>query len=31
VPTLMVFRKGENTAQHLGAASREKVLELLDR
>jgi thioredoxin 1 len=31
VPTLLVFRRGEKTAQHLGVASREKVLELLDR
>jgi len=29
VPTLLVFRKGEKTAQHLGATTREKVLELL--
>jgi len=31
VPTLVVFRKGEKTAQHVGATTREKVLELLDR
>ena len=31
VPTLLVFRKGERTAQHLGATSKQKVLELLDR
>jgi thioredoxin 1 len=29
VPTLLVFRKGERTAQHLGAATKEKILELL--
>jgi thioredoxin 1 len=31
VPTLLVFRKGEKTAQHLGATTKEKVLELLAR
>ena len=31
VPTLLVFRKGEKTAQHLGAPTREKLLELLAR
>jgi thioredoxin 1 len=31
VPTLLVFRNGEKRAQHLGLASREKVLELLER
>lgn len=29
VPTLLVFRNGEKTAQHLGTASRERVLDLL--
>lgn len=29
VPTLLVFRKGEMTAQHLGATTKEKLLELL--
>jgi thioredoxin 1 len=31
VPTLLVFRKGEKTAQHLGATSKERILELLAR
>lgn len=31
VPTLLVFRKGEKTAGHLGLATRAKLLELLDR
>ncbi len=31
VPTLLVFRNGELTAQHLGATTREKVLDLLAR
>lgn len=30
VPTLVVFRNGEKTAQHLGATSRERVLALLE-
>jgi thioredoxin 1 len=30
VPTLLVFRKGERTAGHLGVASKERLLELLD-
>ena len=29
VPTLVVFRNGEKTAQHLGATTRERVLALL--
>jgi thioredoxin 1 len=29
VPTLLVFRGGERTAQHLGTATRERVLDLL--
>jgi thioredoxin 1 len=29
VPTLIVFRNGEKTAQHLGATSKERVLALL--
>jgi thioredoxin 1 len=28
-PTLLVFRNGEKTAQHLGATTREKILALL--
>jgi thioredoxin len=31
VPTLVVFRNGEKTAQHLGATTRERLLELLAR
>jgi thioredoxin len=31
VPTLLVFRKGEKTAQHLGATTKERILELLAR
>jgi len=31
VPTLLVFRKGERTAQHVGTATRERVLDLLAR
>ena len=31
VPTLLVFRRGEKTAQHLGATTREKILALLGR
>jgi len=31
VPTLLVFRKGERTAGHLGTATKERLLELLDR
>jgi thioredoxin 1 len=31
VPTLLVFRNGEKTAGHVGVATKEKVLELLDR
>ncbi len=31
VPTLLVFRKGAKTAQHLGATSKERILELLAR
>ncbi len=31
VPTVMVFRNGEKTALHLGATTREKLLELLAR
>ena len=30
-PTLMVFRAGERTAQHVGLTSREKLLALVDR
>jgi thioredoxin 1 len=29
-PTLLVFRGGERTRQHLGATTREKLLKLLD-
>jgi thioredoxin 1 len=29
VPTLLVFRNGEKTAQHIGATTKEKILELL--
>ena len=29
LPTLLVFRKGEKTAQHLGTATEQKLLELL--
>jgi thioredoxin 1 len=29
VPTLLVFRKGERTAAHVGVATKEKVLALL--
>jgi thioredoxin 1 len=31
VPTLLVFRGGEKRAQHLGATTKEKLLELLTR
>jgi thioredoxin 1 len=31
VPTLLVFRQGEKTAAHVGIATREKVLALLER
>jgi thioredoxin 1 len=31
VPTLLVFRDGEKRAQHLGATTREKLLEMLAR
>jgi thioredoxin 1 len=31
LPTLLVFRNGEKTAQHLGATTRERLLELLAR
>jgi thioredoxin 1 len=31
VPTLLVFRNGAKTAQHLGATTRERLLELLAR
>jgi thioredoxin len=31
VPTLVVFRNGEKTAQHVGATTRERVLQLLER
>jgi len=29
VPTLLVFRRGEKTAQHVGATTREKLLAML--
>jgi thioredoxin 1 len=29
VPTLLVFRGGEKTAQHLGATTRERILDLI--
>jgi thioredoxin 1 len=29
VPTILVFRHGEKTAQHLGATTREKLLAML--
>jgi thioredoxin 1 len=31
VPTVLVFRKGEKVASHLGMATREKLVELLGR
>jgi thioredoxin 1 len=31
VPTILVFREGKVTAQHLGATTKERLLELLDR
>jgi thioredoxin 1 len=30
VPTVLVFRNGKVTAQHLGATTRERLLELLE-
>jgi thioredoxin 1 len=31
VPTVLVFRGGEKTAQHLGATSKERLMALLER
>jgi thioredoxin 1 len=31
VPSLLVFRKGEKTAAHLGLTTKEKLLELIER
>jgi thioredoxin 1 len=31
VPTVLVFRDGEKRAQHLGATSKERLIELLTR
>ncbi len=31
VPTVLVFRNGEKTAQHVGLATKDKLLQLLAR